>query len=242
MAHITRRQLKQDQLKTTVEEFQEFAKARYKEIISVTAIVVVVVGLAGALKIYVDRQQEAANLALATALKTFGAYVGPTSQSPLLPGMQSFPAAEEKYKKALEQFTELIQKYSRYPQPKAVGIARYHVGLCQAELGQHEAAMKTLREAAADSDPSVASLARLALGSELAKDGKLEEAVRLYEELASHPTATVPEATAKLALADAYRSTQPAKAREIYEQLEKQFGSDLSLAQSLKEQIASLPQ
>jgi hypothetical protein len=52
----------------------------------------------------------------------------------------------------------------------------------------------------------------------------------------------VPEATAELALADAYRATQPAKARAIYEQLEKKFGSDPTLAQLLKEQIASLPE
>jgi hypothetical protein len=50
----------------------------------------------------------------------------------------------------------------------------------------------------------------------------------------------VPEATARLALADAYRATQPAKARQIYTEMEKKFGSDAVLAQVLKEQVASL--
>lgn len=242
MAHITRRQLKEDQLKTTLEEFEEFAKNRYKEILTVTAIVVAVVGLAVGLKLYVDRQEAAADLALAAALKTFGAYVGPASLGTLPPGIQSFPTAQEKYKKALEQFTEVVEKFSGIPQPKAVGIARYHIGLCQAEMGNHDAAIMTLRQAGADSDVNVASLARFALAGELVESGKLEEGVKIYEELAHRPTATVPEAVTRMAMADAYRTSQPAKAKEIYEQLEKRFASDASLAQSLKERVESLPQ
>jgi len=242
LAHITRRQLKEDQLKTTLEEFEDFAKNRYKEILTVTGIAVAVVGLAIGLKMYVDRQEAAANLALAEALETFGAYVGPVSLGTLPPGMSSFPTAQEKYKKALAQFLDVVEKYSGIPQPKAVGFARYHIGLCQAELGNHDAAMKTLQEAATNSDSNIASLARFALAGELVKGGKLEEGVKGYQELADHPTPTVPESIARLAMADAYRASQPAKARQIYEELEKRFASDASLAQSLKDQIASLPQ
>jgi len=115
------------------------------------------------------------------------------------------------------------------------------VGVCQAQLGDHDAAVKTLQEAARDSDRDVASLAQFALAGELLKLGKTDEAVKLYQELGSRPTTTVPEATAKLALADAYRASQPAKAREIYQQLEKKFGSDVTVAQVLREQMASLP-
>ncbi len=241
MAHITRRQLKEDQLKTTLEEFEDFAKNRYKEILTVTGIAVAVVGLAVGLKLYVDRQQAAANLALADALETFGAYVGPAAAGTLPPGMVSFPSAEEKYKKALAQFLDVVEKYSSVPQPKAVGVARYHVGLCQAEMGNHDAAIKTLQEASTDSDANIASLAQFALAGEFVKSGKVEEGVKIYQKLAEHPTPAVPESIARMATADAYRGSQPAKARQIYEELEKRFGSDTSLAQSLKDQIASLP-
>jgi tetratricopeptide (TPR) repeat protein len=242
VAHLTRHQLKQDQLQTTLEDLQEFARKRYKDILTVTGIIVAVVSLAVGLKLHVDRQEAAADLTLGTALKTFGAYVGPASFGALPPGLQTFPTAQEKYKKALDQFTEVVEKYSGIPQPKSVGIARYHVGLCQAELGNHDAAIKTLQEAATDSDPNIASLARFALAGELVKGGKIEEGVKIYEELANHPTPTVPDAMARMAMADAYRASKPAKAREIYEQLEKRFASDASLAQTLKDQIASLPQ
>lgn len=241
MAHISRHELKQDQLRTTYEEFEEFFKQKYREILTLVGIVVVVGGLAGGLKVYQGRQEAEVNLQLAAALRTFGAYVGPISQASVTPGLQSFPTAREKYKKALEQFQEVVQKHARFPQPKPVEIARYHVGLCQAQLGERDAAIKTLQEAARSSDRELAALAQFALAGELVKAGKTDDAAKTYNELASHPTTTVPEATARLALADAYRSTQPARAREIYQQLEKKFGSEATIAQALKEQMASLP-
>lgn len=233
--------MKADQLRTTFEEFEAFAKQRYKEILTVAGIIVVVVGLTAGLKMYLGRQEAAANADLGAALRTFGAYVGPASQVSFLPGLLTFPTAEEKYKKALAQFNEMIQKYSRPPQPKAVAIARYHVGLCQAHLGQQDAAIKTLGEVARASDRNIASLAQFALAGELLKAGKRDEALRNYEDLAKRPTATLPESTVRLAVAEAYRATDPAKARQIYQELEKKFSSDVTLAQAIKDQMASLP-
>ena len=241
MAHISRHELKEDQFKSSVEEFEEFIKTRYKDILTVVGIVIVVAGLAAGLRIYQGQQEAEANEQLGAALRTYRAYVGTAPQTSLIPGAETYPTARDKYKKALGQFQEVVAKYSRYPQPKAVAIARYHVGVCQAQLGDHDAAVKTLQEAARDADRNVASLAQFALAGEQLKAGKTDDAVKLYQELAARPTTTVPEATAKLALADAYRATQPAKAREIYQQLEKKFGSDLTVAQVLKEQMASLP-
>lgn len=241
MAHISRHELKEDQFKSGIEQFEEFVKTRYKDILTVAGIVVVVGGLALGLKLYREQQEAQASEQLGAALKTFRAYVGTAGQASLLPGAETFPTARDKYKKALEQFQAIVSKYSRFPQPKAVAIARYHVGVCQAQLGDHDAAVKTLEEAARDKDRELASLAQFALAGEQLKAGKTDEAVKLYQELAARPTSTVPEATAKLALADAYRATQPARAREIYQQLEKQFGSDVAVAQVLKEQMASLP-
>ncbi len=241
MAHLTRHELKQDELRSSVERLDEFVKQRGKEIATVAGIVIAVVALTIGLRIYADRQEAAASADLGEALRTFNAYVGPASGS-LLPGMQTFETSEEKFKKAREQFLSVIEKYSRLPEPKAVAIARYHLGICQAELGEHEAAVKTLEEAARASDSNIASLAKFALAGELAKGGKRDEALKVYEELAAKPTAAVPEAMAKLALADYYRSSDPARARALYEDLEKRFSSDVTLAQALKEQIESLPQ
>ncbi len=240
MARLTRHELKQDELRTTYEHFDQFIKERYKEILSVVGMLIAVVGLAGGLKFYVDRQEAGANTQLGDALKTFHAHVGDTAPGTLGPDAESFLTAREKYKKALEQFTAVVAKF---PRTKAAAIARYYVGVCQGQLGDEAGAIKTLEEASRASDREIAALARLAQAGELAKSGKLQEAGKLYQELADHSTSTVPKATALLAMADAYRVAQPARARQIYEQIEKEkeFATDVNLAQAVKQQIASLP-
>ena len=75
---------------------------------------------------------------------------------------------------------------------------------------------------------------------ELAKTGKVPDAAKLYQGLADRPTVSVPRASALLALADAYRSGQPAQARQIYDRLGKEFASNTAIAQAVKQQMATL--
>jgi tetratricopeptide (TPR) repeat protein len=198
----------------------------------------VVLGSVAAVKVYQERQSAAANAQLGAALKSFRAYVGGASPDALGGGSQSFATPQEKYKKALAEFSDVATKY---PHQKAGEIALYHAGVCQSELGDHAGAMKTLQRAAEASDRDVAALAKLALAGEMVNENKLPDAIKMYQQLADHPTTTVPRATALLAMADAERATRPAQAREIYERLQKEIGSDQTLASLLKEQIASLP-
>ena len=242
MARLTRHELKQDELLTTVEEFENFTKKHRREIILVVVGVILVAGAVYGFRFWSERQESECNALLGTALKTFHASVGSASPD-LFGGGQdqanpTFPTAQAKYKKAVEQFDNIVR---RFPRQKAAGIARYHAGLCQAELGDQAAAIKTLQEATRTSDQTIGSLAKLALAGELVRAGKLDDAAKLYRELQDHPTATVPRATAMLALADAYRQSQPAQARKIYEQIEKEFGSNTYLAATVKQQIESLP-
>jgi tetratricopeptide (TPR) repeat protein len=239
---LTRRQLKQDEFRETFERFEDYLKQHYQDILTVTLLVVVVVGAAVGLRYYVDRQEAEANAELGAALKTFGAYVGAAAPGTLGPDAETYPTAQAKYKKALDGFNAIIQKYRMYPRPKAVAIARYQAGICQALLGDHAAALKTLQEAGLERDREIAALARFALADELAKTGKLPEAAKIYQELADRPTLSVPKATALLAMAGAYRASQPARARQIYKDLEKEFGSDPTVAETLKEEMGSLPQ
>lgn len=242
MAHISRHELKQDELRTTYEEFEDFVKQNSRQIAAVAGIVIVVAGLAVGLKTYQARREAEANQALGAALKSFRAYVGEMPQSALMPGLVTFPTQQDKYKKAQAQFQEVITKFASTPEPTAVAVARYHVGLCQSFLGDSAAALKTLEESSRGSDPNIASLAQFALAGEYLKAGKAADATRIFQQLAAKPTAAVPESAAKLALADAYRTTEPKKAREIYQQIEKQFASNTTIAQAVKEKISTLPQ
>lgn len=238
MARLTRHELKKDEFRSTYEEFERFAKERYKEIAAVVGIVVVVVGSAFGLKVYLGRQEAEAATELGSALKTFRAYVGTPSPASPMSGTESFKTAQERYKKALAQFSEVARKF---PRTKAAAIAAYHQGVCQAQLGDQAGAIKTLEKAGGASDQEIASLARLALAGELAGSGKLREAVKIYQNLADRPTLAVPRTTALLEMADAYRASQPAQARQIYERLQKEAGPDPILAQAINQQIESLP-
>lgn len=237
MAHLTRHELKQDEFRSTFERFEQFVKERANEVLAAGGILVVVVGLGAGLKLYNDRQEAEANALLGAALKTFRAYVGVVAPGTLGPDAETFSTAREKYKKALDQFREINVKF---PRMKAAAIARYHAGVCQANLGDQTGAMRTLEEVGRSSDRSIASLARLALAGELAKSGKLDEAGKIYQDLADHPTPTVPRATALLEMADAYRSVRREQARLIYERIEKEFSSDAALVQAVKQQAESL--
>jgi len=236
----TRHQLKQDEFRDTLVTAEEFVKAHAKEIINYTIIVVAVLALAGGLKYYTDRQEAAANADLGAALATFRAYVGQPTPGQSDPNAPTYLTAEAKYQKALQQFDAIVSKYTMPPKPKAVDIALYQAGVCQSLLNDHAGAIRTLMEASQIHDAEIASLAKYALAGELAKTGKTQEAAKLYQDLADHPTLNVPRASALLGLADDYRASQPAKAREIYQRVGKDFASDPTVAQAVQQQMASL--
>jgi tetratricopeptide (TPR) repeat protein len=235
-----RHELKHDEFKDSLVQIEEYFKKHYKEILNISIIVVAVMGLAVGLKFYTERQEAAANADLGEALATFRAYVGQPTPGQNAPTEATYTTAQEKYKKALQQFDAILDKYKMLPRPKAVAIARYQAGVCQSLLDDHAGAIQTLTEASQDHDVEIAAMAKFALAGELAKSGKTVEAAKLYQELADHPTMTVPEASALLALADVYRESQPAQARKIYERVEKEFASNSTVAQAVKQDIASL--
>ncbi len=238
MDRYTRHQLKHDDFQEKMDALQVFVEEHLKQIIMIGVAVIVVAGAVWGIKSYYAKQEGAANAELQTAITTFQAYVGSGQESNLLGAGESFPTAKAKYQKALTQFSEVVKNY---PRTKAGAYALIQMGICQSELGNETAAIKTLQNASKNSDKEVASQARFALAGVLAKTGKMAEAAKIYQDLANHPTTMVPRATALLAMADAYRATEPKRAREIYEQVQKEFGSDAVIAEVLKQQLASLP-
>ena len=241
MDRLTRHELKQDEFRESLDQLEEYLKAHFKEILTVVILVVVVVGSAAGLKYYLGQQEANANMDLAAALRTFQAYVGAV-QPGSMPDTETYATSAAKYKAALEKFNAIVLKYRMYPRPKAVGIALYHVGICQSLLGNSTGAINTLQEASHDRDREIATLAQFALGGEFLKTGKKQEAIKIYENLADRPSLTVPRASALLAMADGLKDSQPARTRQLYDQVQKEFGSDPAIATVLRQQMAELPQ
>ena len=242
MDRLTRHELKQDEFRETLDELDQYLIAHLKEILTVAILVIVVVGAAWGLRFYLNQQEASANIELSSALRTFEAYVGNASPETLGAGSETYLNSADKYQKARDQFNAIVLKYRMFPRPKAARIALYHVGICQSLLGNSTAAISTFQEAGRDSDREIASLARFALASEFLTTGKKQEALKLYQELVDHPTLAVPKASAQLAMADALKDSQPAQARQLYDRIQKEFGSDVSIAEAVKQQMADLPQ
>ena len=242
MDRLTRHELKQDEFKESLDQLEQYMTAHLKEIVTVVILAIVVVGSAVGMKYYLSEQEANANLDLAGALRTFQAYVGTVAPGSMPPGTESYPTTADRYKAALLKFNAITAKYRMFPRPKAVGIALYHSGLCESRLGNTTVAINTLQEASRDGDRDIASLAQLALADEFLKTGKTQEADRIFQNLADHPTLTVSRATALMALADSMKSSQPARARQLYDQIRKEFGSEPAVAQILREEMADLPQ
>ncbi len=238
MDRYTRHQLKHDEFQDAIENVQIFVSEHLKAIILISAAIIVTVSGVMWFKNHRAQQEAAANSQLQVAVGVFEAGVGkPDPNNPQQAGLM-FPTAKAKYDEALKQFGQIIKLY---PHTKAAGYAEVHMGVCQARLGNDPVAIKTLRQAAQNSDQQIAALANYALAGTLAKSGKLSEARKIYASLANHPTLTVPKSTALLAMADTYRSTEPERARGIYNEIQKEYGSDSMIAEVLKQHIASLP-
>ena len=241
MDRLTRHELKQDEFRESLDNLEDYVKVHLKEILTVAILVIVVVGSAWGLRYYLGRQEASANMDLASALRTFQAYVGPVTPGSMPPDSETYATAADKYKAALEKFNAIVLKYRMFPRPHAVGIARYHVGICESLLGNSAAAINTLQEASRDGDRDIAGLAQFALAGEFLKTGKKQEADKIYQNLADHPSLAVPRASALLALADALKDSQPSRARQLYDQIQKEFGSDPSIADAIRQQVAELP-
>jgi tetratricopeptide (TPR) repeat protein len=239
VARLTRKELKKDPfLSVYYDDFVEFATKHYPTILGAVVVAVLAGVAVYAWRGYKQRENLAANMLLGAALDTFHSPVGSAGEQASLPGTETFSVPKDKYQAALKQFTEI---YTKFPGQEAGAIAFYHIGLCQERLGENAAAVKTLEQASHTGHPAIDSLARFALANELATTGKLGDAQRIYEKLASHPTVAVPAPTALLALADADRAAAPAAARQIYERLAKEYASDRYLAETVKQELSTLP-
>jgi tetratricopeptide (TPR) repeat protein len=235
---LTRHELKQDQFRDNVERIEHFARKNWRQLTAGAAAVAVILGLVMGLKTYSSRQEAAANVVLGAALKTFNAYVGTVQPGTLSPGDQTFPTAQAKYQKALGEFLAVVAKY---PHTDAAAYARIHAAICDAQLGKDAEAIKILNPPAHSSNREIASLAQFALANEYAKTNKTADAEKIYQDLSQHPTLAVPRATALMAMAQMYSAQQPARARQIYAQLQKEYASDQTLADAIKQQLAALP-
>jgi tetratricopeptide (TPR) repeat protein len=212
-----RHQLKQDKFAVATAETVSWAVEHRKTLTTIGIIAAVAIAAALAGYYYLEQQNQAASLAMATAFRNYDAVIVP-SGTPPQPGMTMFNSAQQRAKAAQPLFQAVVQKY---PHTKNAEIARYFVALTDLDLGNSAAAEKQLQELARAGNQDLASLAKFALANQYRNTAREAQAIELYKQLADHPTTSVSKVQAQLALAEAYSGKQPDEARKLYQQIQK---------------------
>ena len=210
----TRRALKKDDvfIHTTQTGLDWIAENRVKAL-RIAVAVLVIIALAVVAAIFYQRRSEAAANAFGHAASVYSTPIADPAQ-PAPPGLKTFATAADRAKVANPLFEEVAKNYSS---TTAGHNALYFAGLTAAEMGNTGQAEADFRKAGGLHDANVASLAHLALANLLAQHGQTAEAIKLYQDLIHHPTATVPAATAQLQLAQLYEANNnSAEANKIY--------------------------
>ncbi len=233
--HITRKELKKDEIRETLVHGADAVLSHQK----VAGIILGIALVAGAAvvgwRFYSDRQTLKASAALEDAMKVFEARLRARGE-PAEPGEVTYIEEKNKFGDAAKKFTDVARNYSR---TRPGQVARYYLALCQEHIGRFEDAQKTLKELEEGGDEEFAALARFQLAEVYSRTGKAGEAVKLYRQLADKPSTFVPKALALLALADDLRKTSPQEAAKLYQQIKKDF-PDSSVADEADKRLEAL--
>ncbi len=219
MAHISRKELKKDEIRETLAHGAE-AVFSHQRLVAIVVIVAVAVGVAVVgWRVFSERQTVKASAALDDAMKVYEARIRAPGE-PAEPTEITYVDERNKYEDAAKKFSSVAQNYSR---TRPGQVARYYAALCQERLGRYDEAQKQLHELESSGGDELASLARLQLAEVYQKTGKGEDAVKLYRQLADKPTVLVPKPVVLLALADYLGKSNPQEAMKLYDQIKKDF-------------------
>lgn len=218
MQSYTRRQLKEDKFAKGTQEAVHWAVEHRPMLIWGGGALIVAVLVVFGLLTWTSRQSERANIELSKALLTLNAPLRPAG-SPPDPTSKSFATSAERAKAAEKELKDIGNQYSLTKPGK---MATYLAGTAAIQAGDSAEAERLLKSVADSSNRSIASLAELALANFYRSTNRAGDAIKLYRELADHPTDTVSKAQAQLELAQLDEASDPQEAAKLYQQIQKE--------------------
>ena len=143
-----------------------------------------------------QKHSDEAEAAMGRAITINGADISPVAK----PGSKDpvFSTQQERSQKAIEEFEKIAAKYGEPYRSEA----RYFIAtnLLVTDRAKGEAELQTVSQGTGET----ATLAKFALAQAKEADGNLDEAARLYGEIAKQGSAIVPPDSANLRLASVY--------------------------------------
>lgn len=233
--HISRKELKQDKIKETIEHGAEavFSHGQFAFIL-VVMILVAALGYGG-WRLYIDRQTGQASISFDAGMKAYQGRIG-TGPDPADPTESVYPNENARVQDALGKFTAVADKY---PSTNPGKLARYYSALCLEDLERHNQALEELKKISGGSDKELSAMAQYQTAVIEVRTGKTDDAIKLFRALADKRSAIVPRPLVLLELAGALRHSNPKEAASIYEQIKKEF-PDTTLADQADRELESL--
>ncbi len=217
--HISRKELKHDRIRESFEHGAEAVITHQR----FTAIVLLALAVVGAAvlggRYYNERQTSQASVALDGAMKVYSARIR-TANEPAESSEVTYVDEKNKYEDAAKKFSDTA---GQYPRTNPGRLARYYAGLSLVHLGRDKQALDALQKVEGGSDKELAGLARFQIAQIYEKMGRMDEAVKIYRQMADKDAAFVPKPLVLLYLANDLSRTNPQEAAKVYNQIKKDY-------------------
>lgn len=165
---LSRKELvQQDQITSGLEETVEWIMDHPRPFLWGIAAVVVVAVLATGWTLYARNRSETAQVALGNVIRVYH-------------DIASYESEVARFQATLNAAREVEAAYGGL---QAGRIASYYEALAHAGLGEDEEAVEILEALASSADPTIRPVAAFALGQNLRKQGELDRAIEVYQDL-----------------------------------------------------------
>jgi predicted negative regulator of RcsB-dependent stress response len=230
--HLTRKELKQDNIALRVEETFHFFSAHRRQSVRIGGAAVALALIVAAVIYYRSSQQNVREQMLGEAIALQSAPVGAAPPN----GGQSFPSEAAKKDAVIKAYTRIVAEHGGSSEAY---VAEYALGAMDLEAGKFDAARAKYQDVADHADTNYASLGKLALAQLDFAQNRLAEAQSLLKNLAEHPTDLVSKNQAIFTLAKGLAATQPQEARKLLLPL---AGAGTDISQAAVSALGEIPQ
>lgn len=200
----------QQNVGTRIEDVGRKFEGKGKNILYGVAAIAVLVTLIGIFYVWNRRSEAAGKTALGKAIETSQAEVT-SSPAPAGSTKKTFKTEKERAEASIQAFQDVAGKFGSPVQEKA----KYFIAVNKLSIDR-PAAIAELQELKGVSG-EVGTMSKFALAQALADEGKFDEAVTFYQELAAVSDPIVAKDTINFGLAEAYRKLgKIQEASELY--------------------------